>query len=481
MAPESVTITQSLSPLTLGSSIFPDGLLHGSITRERSTDHGEEFIEVQSRNRGSINILLDDALVEIFHFYRRQLEWRYIIFASPHAGLGLQLTCTDETRTRTSLDDIWPPDFPIAITTFQKDVKDDGQDNIIVALEHHDRVIQIDVRGRKLFASEKFSAVTQKPFPVLTYLCLSSSTERALVLHEEFLGRSAPRLRSFSLRNMAFPAFPKLLLSASHLSSFILSDILDTGYISPEAMATYLATLPNLESLSIVFRSHQSRPGRLGPPPPTRAVLPALIHFEFKGVSEYLEDLVSRIDAFNINWLVLDFLMDLVSNIPQLSRFIARTERIRLFNKAKITYSSCAIKIVLGPLTGVVELMMSCGEPDRHTLLMAQVCDQLSPLLSQVEQLVIHEYSPRHFDPVEWFELFDPFPAVQHLHIYDELSPLLARALQELTGERATEVLPTLRSLFFKGLSPSRSMREDIQTFISARQHSDNPVDVHWE
>ncbi|KAH9960331.1 hypothetical protein BJV74DRAFT_872321, partial [Russula compacta] len=70
---------------------------------------------------------------------------------------------------------------------------------------------------------------------------------------------------------------------------------------------------------------------------------------------------------------------------------------------------------------------------------------------------------------------------LQDLHIHDELGPLVGRALQELTGEMATEVLPTLRRLYFKGPSLPGSIREDVQTFIAARQHSNHPVEVHWD
>ncbi|KAH9970329.1 hypothetical protein BJV74DRAFT_867190, partial [Russula compacta] len=70
---------------------------------------------------------------------------------------------------------------------------------------------------------------------------------------------------------------------------------------------------------------------------------------------------------------------------------------------------------------------------------------------------------------------------VQDLYIDDELRPLIRRALQELTGEMATGVLPTLRRLYFKGPSLPGSIREDIQTFIAARQNSNHPVEVHWD
>ena len=61
---------------------------------------------------------------------------------------------------------------------------DEGQDNIIAALGQHDRVVWIDLKC----PPETFSAVTQKPFPVLKYLRLFSADEIAPVLHEEFSG-----------------------------------------------------------------------------------------------------------------------------------------------------------------------------------------------------------------------------------------------------------------------------------------------------
>ena len=87
---------------------------------------------------------------------------------------------------------------------------------------------------------------------------------------------------------------------------------------------------------------------------------------------------------------------------------------------------------------------------------MAQLCSQLSPLLSHVKELEICDFvsgqvrQGNGIDPTQWFELFDLFFAVQNLYIRDEWP------------------------------SPPESIREDIQTFITARQHSDHPVDVHW-
>ena len=430
--------------------------------------------------------------MEIFYLYRKEhfypawwwknltdvcRRWREIIFTSPRF-LDLELKCTEKTPTRTSLD-IWPP-FPITIDCYCSELDDRGQDNIIAALKHHDRVVKIHITGLRL---RTYLAVTQKPFPVLKKLHLASYDDMAPVLDEEFLGKSAPCLQSLSLWKVAFPTFPKFALFCSSLSSLNFWRIPIAGYISPEAMATCLATLPSLRSLSIEFESPQSRPDRIGLPPPTRAVLPSLRHFQFTGVSEYLEDLVARIDTPKLRWLIIHLFMDLMFNIPQHPKFIVRAESIRLPNSAEIGFSSFTSGIILGH----VNLEVICREPDRQASSMAQVCSQLSPLLSHVERLHIRDYMPGQeregngIDPTLFLELFHPFPATQYLHIYDGLKPLVARALKELTEETAIEVLPSLHRLVFRDPSPSGSIRNDIQGFITARQNLNHPVDVEWE
>ena len=403
-------------------------------------------------------------------------RWRHIIFASPRF-LDLHILCTDKTPTRTSLD-IWPQ-FPIIIDSLGTELDDEGQDNIIAALEQHDRVIQIHLGC----LPETFSAVIQKPFPVLNYLNLLLVDEVAPILHEEFLGGSAPHLRSFDLYHIAFLEFPKLALSCSHLFRLDLLNIPIAGYISPEAMATCLATLPSLKSLDIRFQSPRSRPNRRGRPPPTRVILPTLESFGFKGVSEYLEDLVARIDTPKLDRLRIRLFMDLMFNVPQLHKLIVRTERIRSLDSAEILFHPWASVIRSRP---AIELEIICREPDWQASSMAQVCSQLSPHLSHVEQLAIREDTPGQarqgngIDPMLLLELFDPFPALQHLHIYGELRSLVTRALQEHTGESATEVLPSLRRLVFEGPPPSGSIQKDIQGFITARQNSNHPVDIEW-
>jgi hypothetical protein len=75
--------------------------------------------------------------------------------------------------------------------------------------------------------------------------------------------------------------------------------------------------------------------------------------------------------------------------------------------------------------------------------------------------------------------LFRRFPAVRSLHVSESMVPLIATALQELIGERTTEVLPNLRGLFFGGSAIPETVQETMQPFVTARQLSGQPVAVH--
>src|SRR6266699_1330344 len=117
---------------------------------------------------------------------------------------------------------------------------------------------------------------------------------------------------------------------ANKLAHAVTLDILEiphSGYFSPEAMVRCLSTLTRLETLSLEFKSPLSRPVRESrrPHPPTRSALPALTYFQFEGVSEYLEDLVARIDAPLLDSLRIEFFHQLIFDTLQLTQFVART------------------------------------------------------------------------------------------------------------------------------------------------------------
>ena len=89
----------------------------------------------------------------------------------------------------------------------------DDYEDIIAALERHDRITYIKfamISGSEL---ETLSAFMQKPLPALTELFIMG--ESIPVVPETFLGGSAPRLRKCGLHDIEFPALPTFLMSTS--------------------------------------------------------------------------------------------------------------------------------------------------------------------------------------------------------------------------------------------------------------------------
>jgi len=458
-------------------------------------------------------VLPDNALLEIFHFYKDDTldqstlswrwnpltqvcrRWRHVVFGSPRR-LDLRLVCTRTTPV-SGLLDIWPP-FPITVylPSSVSVVDKNGVENIIAALECRDRVSGIvitDIRGPEL---ETLLTVLHEPLPVLTRFTLWSTDESAPVLPETFLGGSAPRLHTFILRGIPFPSFPRFILSSTHIDVLSLSDIPNSGYISPEVMATCLTALPHLDFLSIAFRSpHPLGLLQLSPPPLTRAALPALSDLDFSGASEYLEEFVARIDTPRLTQLSITFFMDLIFDIPRLRNFIDHTEGLKPFNQATIEFYNWMFKIVFGPGSSPqFELEIRCDSElqrlDWQLSSITRIFSQQLPLLSHVEQLELREFRWGNLewkdDPgiysSEWLELFRLFVAAQSLHVSERLVSPVARALQDLTGQTATEVLPVLQTLFLEGLQPSGPVHEAMKSFDTARQLSHQPVLIQrWE
>jgi len=82
-------------------------------------------------------------------------------------------------------------------------------------------------------------------------------------------------------------------------------------------------------------------------------------------------------------------------------------------------------------------------------------------------------------EDTQWLDLLHPFTSVKDLVLSEDSVPFVAPALQELSGERVTEVLPALQNLFFTGPKPSGPVKEALGKFIAARQLSGCPVTVH--
>jgi hypothetical protein len=480
--------------------------------------HSATIADWSGVGRVTIDMLPDVVLLKIFDCYVNQAreladvegtnwfdtqawhtlvhvcrKWRTIILDSPRFP-DLRLLCTEKTRVEETLA-VWPP-LPIVIRQYGYSKR---MGNIIVALEHNDRVCQIDL-SQALTESqmEEVLAAMQQPFPALTDLKFGWNEQWLLadetppVVPDSFLGGSAPHLQHLLLECIPFPGLPNLLLSATGLVSLHIWKIPHSGYISPEAMVHCLSTLTRLERLSLGFESPPSRPIRESrrPHPPTRSALPALTYLRFEGVSEYLEDLVARIDVPLLEGLEIMFFHQLIFDTPQLVQFLARSPNIRPPVEARIVFSDRYVEVTFPQtLFRSFTLGTSCRQSDWQLSSLAQLCSSSFPeaFVPMVERLYISEYGddrPRWKDDIEdsqWLEVLHPFTGLKDLHISREFLLRIAPAFQEIAGERVTEVLPALQSLFLEELHPPGPVQEAIENFVAARQLASHPIAVsHW-
>jgi hypothetical protein len=360
--------------------------------------------------------------------------------------------------------------------------------DVVAALMQHDRVCKITIDDIPNLLSKKF-ATMEKPFPALSYLHLSSGDGRGPVLPTSFLGGSAPRLSTIDLERIAFPGFGKLLLSTHDLVYLRLWRIPSSGYISPEALVASLSTLTRLQELVFGLLSPRSRAVRENrhPPPLKRIVLPALTWLQFCGDSEYLEDIVSRIDAPLLDSININFFNQLIFDTPQLCRFINRMEGFATPCQANVVFEDNYVEVALHrPNEAENDIMLylhiSCKPSDWQLSSFAQLYNSAFSPLPALQRLEINDNRQHWQDDIEnaqWLEVFRPFASVRDLVLHGELLRLVAPALKDLRGESVTEVLPALQGLFLEVPQPSEPVKKVIEKFIVSRQLSGCPIAVH--
>jgi hypothetical protein len=253
-------------------------------------------------------------------------------------------------------------------------------------------------------------------------------------------------------------------------------------------MVALLSSLSSLNTLSLeldfprTVRDMATR--RLSPS--KRSVIPALTSFDFKGDIEYLENLVSFIDAPRLNSFIT-FFDQIVVNTLRLAEFIHCTPTLRALDEAHVQfgYGTAGIGYQTSK-SGLDNLLIGiiCEQPDWQLLFIGQVCNSLHPLPAVEDLYIEHDdqlASSQDIDAIEstlWLDLLLQFTAVKNLYLSKEFAPGIAGTLQELVGDRITEVLPSLQNIFMEGLEPSGPLQENIEHFVAARQLSGHPISV---
>ena len=392
---------------------------------------------------------------------------------------------------------VWPPLLPIIVKNELGQPMPENYD-FDAAIMQRDRVCQITLFHLSDSQLQRLARATQGPFPALIHVSLQSghnnSHHAAPPLPDGFLGGAFPHLQFLALHSIPFPALPKLLLSATDLVHLALERVPHNGYISPEAVVTCLAVMANLKHFTLEFQSPQPRPdlGRRRPSLPTQFVLRALTHLRFRGVNEYLEDLVARIDAPVLGTVWITFFHQLIFDTPRLAQFMRCTIKFKALNEARVFFNKDHVLIEFFPPTQtsdiVLMLIVSCSESDWQLSSPAQICTSSFPPVYMVEHLYVDEdrfsnqYWQDDIDNTQWLELFQPFTDVKNLYLSKKFVSCVATTLQDLTGERVTEVLPILESLFLEEFRPSGPVQEALGRFVDARRLSGHSITVsQWD
>ena len=171
---------------------------------------------------------------------------------------------------------------------------------------------------------------------------------------------------------------------------------------------------------------------------------------------------------------------------PQLAQFISRTPKFRAHDELRVDLSDWKVSVTLTQASDQrVHLQVICRPP--HQLLsLARVCSSSFPraFISAVKYLYIEGSYWRKSDikRSRWLEFFQPlaFTAVKGLYLSQQLASSIVLALQKLTGESVTEVLPGLETLFLETF-PSGPVEDAIVQFVAARQLAGYPIAIsHW-
>jgi len=161
------------------------------------------------------------------------------------------------------------------------------------------------------------------------------------------------------------------------------------------------------------------------------------------GGYEYMEDLMARIDAPQLDNLRLSIFYQPILDAPQLAQFIGRTLRFNALNESYVLFDGRGIFVSLpwtlrrGLQFGVI------GSPPNRLSFLVELCTSsfLRTLIPIVKHLYILEYMtpltywPERIENRKWLELFHPFTAVTDLtyqwNLHHQLRPLCVGPLKK--------------------------------------------------
>jgi hypothetical protein len=427
----------------------------------------------------------------------------------------MHILCTNGTPTVDTLSHL--PPLPLFVDYRDSDqdsyldldgrLSENGGDEsaICQALQLRDRACHITLHLQSS-TLHKYLMLLDEPFPKLEHLSLSSPADMltTLTLPKTFL---APNLRHLSLLRIHLPKRLRLLSSTVSLVTLELADIQASSYFRPRLLVVRLGSLPQLEELSIGFSVPIPRPsterlllGGKGTP----VILSKLKCFTFRGVSAYLERLVSQMRVPVLEKLDITLFNEIAFRLPHLSRLVNITEQIKR-DTAAIIFERNMVAIFMANSTGVIGdtddsdackpfiLRVMCKPRDWQIDCAMQICGALMPTLTCVKKLTLSPTFNRpsnvwhrivvnldkqdyEIDGTTWHELLRTFVGVKVLFIDQKFCDELSRALEVDEIGFDSGLLPNLQEL----VCEYRRARVGtlFRAFIHARQVVGRPVSL---
>jgi hypothetical protein len=441
--------------------------------------------------QATIEMLSEDILLNILRhyldaapqFWPRLLQicrkWRRIIFASQW-DLHLRLFCTPGVPVLKTLD-FWPA-LPIVVQYGGSLVLDPpapgDEDNIITALKQSDRVSSISLTVASSLLEKLY--LIEWPFSELEDLIILSRDSVPSILPSAF--RWGPRLRRLHSTGIAFPGLLQLLYSSRNLVDLQLHEDLNPGYPSIVVLTNALSGMVRLRSLSLHFLSTADYVA-LPPPPWERVILPALTRLNFRGITEYLEDLVARIDAPRLENIEVTLYDEFSNTLSELGEFIDRIETHKSYRQAHIISSERDISIsfrVPGAST-CLKLQLFCELVSEQLSSMTRI---FPAFLYSVEDLRITAKRPSGWidclDFRPWLGPINSFTGVKQFHLDGNLSTGIVNAI--LLDRWRKTALPSLQKLYILHPGPRHApLREAVVSFMTSRRLSGHPIAVEYE
>ena len=309
-------------------------------------------------------------------------RWRYLILGSA-SHLGLCLVCTRGTPVADMLTHSPPLPLIIDHDDEHHDLTAEDEEGIMFALQHRDRVRCIDlvIPGPSL---QKVIQAVDGPFPMLECLHFAPPTKYdGLVLPSTF---EAPRLRMIVLYHFASPIGSPLLTTAVSLVCLTLRWIHSSIDVYPNHLFQALSRLPQLQNFTIIFSSpipnREIERQLLRMPIITHITFPNLLFISIRGVSAYLEALLSHMNAPLLNKLEVTLFNQLSFSVPHLRQFMTTTEIIRSSTVEFFFYHKEVVMLMFYPSSQLITLCIrvGCHHLDWQVSSVTQISNVLGPL-----------------------------------------------------------------------------------------------------